>query len=164
MKTVQQQLIQYAGYHRDKRNILTHLVGIPLIYFAVVSLLSRPELAFMYVPITPALILASLLCLYYLKLHLGLGLVMVAFNACTLFCAHQLSGMATSDWLTISIGAFVIGWVFQFVGHYFEGKKPAFVDDLIGLLIGPLFIVAEVCFALGLFKSLHQDIEAAFSH
>ena len=42
----------------------------------------------------------------------------------------------------------MVGWVFQFVGHYFEGKKPAFVDDLIGLLVGPLFLVAEVAFHL----------------
>jgi len=162
MKTIQDQLIQYAGYHRNKRNVLTHLVGIPLIYFAVVSLLSRPEFSLFELSLTPALILATVLCGYYLKLHLGLGLVMIAFNAATFYVANLLANVDTTTWLTCSIGAFVIGWVFQFIGHYFEGKKPAFVDDLIGLLIGPLFIVAEVCFAVGLFKTLHAEIETAF--
>ena len=44
----------------------------------------------------------------------------------------------------------MVGWVIQFVGHVFEGRKPAFVDDIMGLIIGPLFVVAEVGFALGL--------------
>src|SRR3982751_2786976 len=28
-------MVQYAAYHRDRRNIATHFVGIPLIVFAV---------------------------------------------------------------------------------------------------------------------------------
>ncbi|MEW5971468.1 MAG: Mpo1-like protein, partial [Pseudomonadota bacterium] len=53
---------------------------------------------------------------------------------------------------------FVVGWVFQFVGHYFEKKKPAFVDDVIGLAIGPLFVLAEFIFILGFRKPLHARI------
>jgi uncharacterized membrane protein YGL010W len=37
-------LTQYAGYHRDRRNIVTHFVGVPMIVFAVGVLLARPEL------------------------------------------------------------------------------------------------------------------------
>ena len=54
---------------------------------------------------------------------------------------------------------FVVGWAIQFVGHLFEGRKPAFMDDLVGLLVGPLFIVAEWGFALGLRKELLAAIE-----
>ena len=46
----------------------------------------------------------------------------------------------------------------QFVGHYYEGRKPAFVDDLAGLLVGPMFVTAEVVFALGLCRPLHDEI------
>jgi uncharacterized membrane protein YGL010W len=53
---------------------------------------------------------------------------------------------------------FVVGWAIQAVGHIFEGKKPAFVDDVIGLLIGPLFVVAELAFALRLRVSLWEEI------
>jgi uncharacterized membrane protein YGL010W len=56
----------------------------------------------------------------------------------------------------------VIGWAIQFVGHYFEGKKPAFVDDIMGLMIGPLFVAAELAFLLGLRQELKQQIEARF--
>jgi uncharacterized membrane protein YGL010W len=44
----------------------------------------------------------------------------------------------------------VVGWVIQFVGHYYEGRKPAFVDDITGLIIGPLFVVAEAAFLMGM--------------
>jgi len=52
----------------------------------------------------------------------------------------------------------VIGWIIQFVGHYYEGRKPAFVDDLTGLVIGPLFLVAETAFALGLRVKLRDEV------
>ena len=34
----------YAKYHRDPRNILTHVFGVPIIVFSVIVLLSRPTL------------------------------------------------------------------------------------------------------------------------
>lgn len=36
-------MAQYAAYHRDRRNIATHFVGIPLIVFAVGVLLARAQ-------------------------------------------------------------------------------------------------------------------------
>ncbi|MBP8135348.1 MAG: DUF962 domain-containing protein, partial [Rhodoferax sp.] len=67
---------------------------------------------------------------------------------------------STSNWLLAGIGLFVIGWIIQFVGHYYEGKKPAFVDDLVGLLVGPLFLVAEAAFALNLRLDVKEAVES----
>jgi uncharacterized membrane protein YGL010W len=53
----------------------------------------------------------------------------------------------------------VLGWLIQFVGHYYEGRKPAFVDDLMGLAVGPLFVVAELAFLLGLRSELREAVE-----
>ena len=36
-------MVQYAQYHRDRRNIATHFVGIPLIVFAIGILLARAQ-------------------------------------------------------------------------------------------------------------------------
>ncbi|MNR63689.1 hypothetical protein D3C85_1860840 [compost metagenome] len=47
----------------------------------------------------------------------------------------------------------------QFVGHHYEGRKPAFVDDLMGLIIGPLFVVVELGFLLGMRLELKKAIE-----
>ena len=39
MKTLEEALSHYAGYHRDPRNIATHFVGVPMIVLAVAALL-----------------------------------------------------------------------------------------------------------------------------
>jgi uncharacterized membrane protein YGL010W len=35
-----------------------------------------------------------------------------------------------------ALGLFVVGWMFQFVGHAFEGKRPEFFKDLRFLFVG----------------------------
>ena len=62
-------------------------------------------------------------------------------------------------WLGWGAGLFVLGWLIQFIGHYWEGRKPAFMDDVVGLLIGPLFVAAEMGFALGLRKEVQHGVE-----
>jgi uncharacterized membrane protein YGL010W len=66
---------------------------------------------------------------------------------------------STASWLAWGVGSFVIGWVIQFIGHWYEGRKPAFVDDLVGLLVGPMFVTAEAMFMLGWNKPLLAEIE-----
>uniref|UniRef100_UPI0011128825 Mpo1-like protein n=1 Tax=Pararhodobacter sp. CCB-MM2 TaxID=1786003 RepID=UPI0011128825 len=65
----------------------------------------------------------------------------------------------TMVWLSTGVGLFVVGWIIQFVGHYYEGRKPAFVDDLVGLVVGPLFVVAEWLVMMGMMPSLQSAIE-----
>jgi uncharacterized membrane protein YGL010W len=60
--------------------------------------------------------------------------------------------------IIIAIGIFVVGWIIQFIGHYYEKAKPAFVDDLSQFLIGPLFLMAELYFILGLAPELNARI------
>lgn len=161
MKSLGTHLAQYAAYHRDRRNILTHFVGIPLIVLAVAILASRPAWAWGPVMLSPALVLVVLSCLFYLRLALGLGLVMTALMLLALWAGQGVATWSTGPWLATGLGLFVVGWVFQFVGHYYEGRKPAFVDDLVGLIIGPLFVVAEAAFLLGLLPTLKAEVEAS---
>jgi uncharacterized membrane protein YGL010W len=51
-------------------------------------------------------------------------------------------------WIVFAV-FFVGGWVFQLVGHVWEGRRPALVDNLFQAFIGPMFIMAEVMMALG---------------
>jgi uncharacterized membrane protein YGL010W len=36
----------------------------------------------------------------------------------------------------VSAGLFVAGWIFQFIGHAFEGKPPEFLQDWRFLFVG----------------------------
>lgn len=159
MRSLTEQLTQYAEYHRDKRNIATHFVGIPLIVLAVAILLSRPAMVLGSISLTPALLVVIASCAYYIKLDLRFGVAMSIFLGLCLWLGNQCAAQSTPLWLGSGIGLFVVGWIIQFVGHIFERRKPAFVDDIMGLAIGPLFVAAEVAFMLGWRRELQADIE-----
>jgi uncharacterized membrane protein YGL010W len=154
-------MANYAAYHRDRRNIATHFVGIPLIVFAVGALLARPAVEVGGWPLTPAAVLWALSSLWYLtRGNLVLGLATSLANLLLIGAALPLGLLETKAWLAWSLGVFFVGWALQFLGHYYEGRKPAFVDDLRGLLVGPMFVVGEALFALGWGKGLLAEIEA----
>jgi uncharacterized membrane protein YGL010W len=160
MKTLVDHLAQYAAYHRDARNIATHLVGIPMIVAAVSVLLSRPQFGFAGpVALTPALLLMAGFAWFYLRLDLRFGLAMSALLALVLWAGQALAVQPTGVWLGAGAGLFVVGWIIQFIGHYYGGRKPAFVDDLIGLAVGPLFVVAEVAFFIGWRPDVRAEVE-----
>ena len=160
MKTLTDQLAQYGDYHRDPRNIVTHIIGVPMIMLAVVILLSRPAMELGPTVASPAFMAALAAILFYSRLDFAFGLVMALIIAVMLAVGQWLAVQATGVWLVAGLGLFVVGWIIQFIGHWFEGRKPAFVDDLIGLIVGPLFVVAEVGFVLGLRREVQAAIEA----
>ncbi|MCM2463854.1 DUF962 domain-containing protein [Pseudomonas sp. CG7] len=159
MKSLVDHLSQYAAYHRDPRNIASHFIGIPLIFVAVAVLLSRPGWPVGAVLVSPALLVAVASAWFYLRLELRLGVLMTVLLGLAVWLGQVLAAQSTWVWLGSGLGMFVVGWVIQFVGHYYEGRKPAFVDDLTGLIVGPLFVVVEAGFLLGLRGELKHAIE-----
>ncbi len=160
MKTMEQQIVNYAAYHRDPRNIATHCIGIPLIVFSLTALLSRPVFILWDAPFTLAMLLAAASACYYLWLNRVLGIFMTLILIVALIYGYGLAGCSTAVWLGVSLSGLSLGWGFQFLGHHWEGRKPAFVDDIMSLMIGPLFILVEACFALGTWQQLKQQVEA----
>jgi uncharacterized membrane protein YGL010W len=160
MKTLTDHLAQYAAYHRDPRNLLTHFIGIPMIVVAVAILLSRPGAEYAGLWLSPLLPVALAAAFFYLRLDLRYGILMAAFLAVCVWLGAVLARAPLPLWLSAGLGLFVVGWIIQFVGHYFEGRKPAFVDDLSGLIVGPLFVAAELGFLCGLREPLRLAIEA----
>ncbi len=159
MRNLEQQITQYAAYHRDRRNIATHFVGVPMIVFSVVLALV-PWTIF---GVNVALISIGAAAVYYLILDRALGTAMLAFLffVCYLVAVY-LNARVDHNGIIMGLALliFVVGWVIQFVGHKYEGMKPAFTDDIMGLVIGPLFIMTELFFALGLKRVLKQYVEA----
>lgn len=154
-------LARYAEYHRDERNIISHFVGVPLIVFALGLLLARPAFSAGECVFTPAGIVVACSAVWYLTrgdLVLGAA-VSTSIGLLTLLADRLAYAGGVLPGLIVGFTAFVIGWAIQFVGHWYEGRKPAFVDDLIGLLVGPMFVVAEAMFLLGWNKPLLAEIE-----
>jgi uncharacterized membrane protein YGL010W len=161
LKSVEQNLTQYAAYHRDRRNIATHFAGIPMIVFAGILAMATIAFPLGIVTLTGAAVLSIALVAYYLALDRALGIAMAI--AMFLMCAGAseiTARLSIGATLGIALALFVAGWALQFLGHKYEGMKPAFYDDVKQLLIGPLFVCAEVFFMLGAKAELRGYIEA----
>ncbi|MDQ2780670.1 MAG: DUF962 domain-containing protein [Pseudomonadota bacterium] len=153
-------LKQYAEYHRDPRNIATHFIGVPMIVFAVGVLLARAGIEIGGVGLTAAWLLFGLAAAWYLtRGQLALGAATTLGVGVLIALSHTVAGGSVVHWLGWGLGFFAVGWTLQFIGHYYEGRKPAFADDLIGLLVGPMFVMFEALAALGLFRALSAEIE-----
>lgn len=47
-------------------------------------------------------------------------------------------------WWPVPVALFVVGWILQFIGHWFEGKPPEFFSDWRFLLVGLRWWVAKL--------------------
>ena len=56
----------------------------------------------------------------------------------------SLVAIAVDGFWPVPLAMFVIGWIFQFVGHAFEGKPPEFLRDWRFLFVGLRWWVAKV--------------------
>jgi uncharacterized membrane protein YGL010W len=48
---------------------------------------------------------------------------------------------------------FIVGWIFQFLGHAIEGNQPAFFKNPMYLLVGPVWLLRRAAAAIGLAKT-----------
>ena len=160
MRSASELLSQYAQYHRDRRNIITHFIGVPMIVLGVSVLLARAQWPVRGFHFSPAwAVFAASAAWYLTRGNVALGVAVSAAVGLLVLVAHTLADGSTGVWLAWGLGLFAVGWVIQFIGHWYEGRKPAFVDDIVGLLVGPMFITAEAMFSLGWNRPLLAEIE-----
>lgn len=155
MSTLVDRLASYASYHRDKRNIATHVVGIPMILVGTQAALAKVGIG----PLNLAVAATALASRHYQKLDPQWGNAMATVLGTSCAAGNALAALPFPLWAGATGSLLVGGWALQFVGHLFEGSKPAFMDDLEGLLDGPLFLLAEAAFAVGLAPELAAEIE-----
>jgi len=124
---------EYASYHADRRNRVCHAFGIPLIVLGILGLAHLVRIG----PVDLAVVAAVAVLMYYAAIDLRGALISLVVFAILYAVAIRLTWQ-------VNLGAFVLGWGFQFVGHKLEGTKPKFFENLVYLLIGPLYIFEEV--------------------
>jgi uncharacterized membrane protein YGL010W len=160
LRTLEEDLAQYAAYHRDRRNIATHFAGIPMIVLAIVVAGATVSIPVGSMEITIAAIASIATCVYYFRRDFVFGITMaVALFAACAIASEALARLGLGGALGAALVLFVAGWALQFLGHRYEGMKPAFFDDIRQLLIGPLFVCAELFFLLGAKRDLRRSIE-----
>lgn len=137
--TIRAAFADYAAYHQTKGNKWFHRAGIPLIMLTLIGMLARVRIVTINgLRIDAAIVLIAIAVIYYLTLEWRLAIPMLIVSI-----AFYLIGA----WLpmAINIALFILGWIFQFIGHsVYEHKQPAFLRNAVHLLIGPLWILNDV--------------------
>ena len=96
MKTITDQLANYASYHRDRRNIITHFIGIPMIVVAIAILLARPGFEVAGITMAPIWFIALASVIYYLVLDLRFGVVMAVLMGLAVWVGMQVAALSTT--------------------------------------------------------------------
>src|SRR5262249_58165081 len=99
----------YGCYHQTRGNLVCHAFGITVIVYGLLALLQTIPLPGGRGSVAELFIAAA--SLYYLTLSVPLGLTMIVEAVALDLLAH-----AVADW-RIGLGAFVLGWIFQGIGH-----------------------------------------------
>jgi len=149
----------YAAYHQDARNKTTHFVGVPAIMLSLFIPLAWLRVDLGSVTVTAAMAFAAAVLVYYFLLDVPLALAMLVVTGVLLYLGQALAGHGAAAGWTWFACLFVGGWILQLVGHVFEGRKPALADNLFQIFVAPIFLCAELFFALGYKPRLHAAMQ-----
>lgn len=134
MRDIGSYFADYASYHQTPGNKFFHRLGIPLIMLTLIGMLARAGVGHLNAAVA---LMAFATVIYFMlewRLAMAMLLVSVAFYA---------AGLAIPFWWNVAL--FVLGWIFQFVGHsVYEHKAPAFLKNFLHLLIGPMWILNDL--------------------
>lgn len=129
-------LSEYEGFHRSGKNELCHYFGIPAIIAGAASVLGHvPLVRFDAWQVTLADVVALAIVVFYVRSARWLGVVTGVLMGILVLAGRAL------PW-TVGLGLFLGGWAVQFFGHaVYEKKSPAFLGNLLHLLVGPAWLV-----------------------
>ena len=151
------QLASYAAVHRSGRNKATHFVGIPIIVFSLLLILALWRIHPAGREVSMALLVAIVAVLGWMALDFGIGLIMAALMVPTWYAAEALASALGPSSTVVAFGVlFIGGWALQFLGHHYEGKRPALLDNIFQAFIGPMFLVAEAMVVMGQRRDLAE--------
>jgi uncharacterized membrane protein YGL010W len=145
-------LTEYKTSHQNPTNQLIHWIMVPLIYLSVIGLLwgigLGVELDFLGgQPLNVAMVVSLLVFAYYLSLSFTIAVGMLIVSMLGMIACWYLD--PRTSLLAVSAIVFVISWIFQFIGHKVEGKKPSFFKDVQFFLIGPAWVMSALYNKLG---------------
>jgi uncharacterized membrane protein YGL010W len=151
-REVDRWLGNYSEDHRHPTNIVIHWICVPLIVWsAIAALWVLPVPAWLGRPGFWAGATMFFALAFYMRLSRPLGFGMLAvFVVLGLVTEALYRILGARDLLWLAIGVFVVAWIAQFIGHHIEGRRPAFLTDLVYLLIGPAWLTAKVMRKLGI--------------
>ena len=133
-------LHHYGLSHVHPTNEVIHMVAIPAIMLSLIGLMFALHPAL-------ALVFFAASMVYYARLSWRFTGCMLLVSSVMLAVVDALD--ARGVLVPVSVLVFVVAWIFQFIGHRIEGKKPSFFEDIQYLWVGPLFVLSKGFLRLG---------------
>ena len=159
MKTIEDQMATYAAYHQDARNKATHFIGVPVIVLSLFIPLAWLRVDIGGVAISAAMLFAAAVLVYYFMLDVAMALAMLVIFGLLIWLGERIAMLgALAGWSWFA-ALFVGGWILQLVGHVYEGRRPALADNLFQIFVAPIFLCAEIFFALGYKPDLQSSVQ-----
>lgn len=134
-------LAHYGESHQHPTNELIHFTAIPLIMLSLVGMIYAANAW-----VAMAFLAASMV--YYIRLGSPVLTGTMAIATLAMLGIIRLLEQY-GVLLPVCIGVFVVAWIFQFIGHKIEGKKPSFFEDIQYLWVGPLFVLTQLFRRIG---------------
>ena len=135
MRNATDLLADYAEYHRDRRNIVSHFIGVPMIVFGVGVLLARATFPAFGTTSTLAWVVFALAAAWYLtRGNIVLGIAVSVAVGILIKLGHEVSGGSVAQWLAWGVGEAVYSEQKFFPGNRDEVRRQTVKAALDGLL------------------------------
>lgn len=145
MRKIDLLLNEYGESHRNATNKLIHWICVPLIFWTIlgfISLIPAPHIFIKYFGMISLVSIVALIFIFgfYVRLSWKIAVIMLFITLLMEHFIYATNIYTPKPWL-VYLSIFVITWIFQFIGHKIEGKKPSFLKDLQFLLVGPAWLL-----------------------
>lgn len=155
MPAINMLLDKYGESHQNGINKAIHWICVPTIMFSLMGLLYC--IPFPFVPVKSiwsnwAAVAVAATWIYYFRLSIPMFIGFVFIGYLMLWGVDSLAFVAGDNgtMFLYCLLIFVVAWIFQFIGHKIEGKKPSFLEDVQFLLIGPAWLLHFVYDKIGI--------------
>ncbi len=154
MRSLQQLLDTYGESHINKTNKAIHWICVPAIFFSIVGFFYAIPIGNLDKTIwfNVGSVAMILVLIYYFVLSKPMSMGFILWGLICLWGNSQIYKIVGSNGklALVSLVIFAVAWVFQFIGHKIEGKKPSFLEDIQFLLIGPAWLMSFIYKKLGI--------------
>ena len=147
----------YRSFHQHPINRFIHGICIPMIVFTTMNLIQSNNLSInlkiiiynltdnvYYVDINLFRVVYTIYCIYYLTISFKILVVMSSY----LYLISLISSyfiINYPNWYNLNLYLMAFAWIFQFIGHYIEGNRPALLTSLTQAVFqAPLFTLEYI--------------------
>ncbi len=154
MRTADEWFDLYGESHQNTTNKIIHWICVPTIFFTTLVMLCSIRLGFFPesfgIAGSVGGVVLVLAMVFYFRMSPRLFVGMATFTfACWLAMELMFVFLGDQAWKA-ALALFGVAWVFQFIGHRIEGKKPSFLTDLQFLFVGPAWLMHFIYKKIGI--------------